>query len=138
MSRPHAIPEWLLPMAVIALAVLLGSEFVVAPWVVAGRSMEPALLQGDRVLIDRWTYRQRPPRVGEVALIVGPRSTPMVKRVAAPPSRIEPPPAGWSWVVGDNREASADSRRFGPLAPERIRGRVLWRYWPPSRVGPVR
>ena len=30
--------------------------------------MEPTLVPGDRVLVDLWTYRQRPPEPGEIVL----------------------------------------------------------------------
>lgn len=36
------------------------------------------------------------------------------------------------FVLGDNRYASSDSRRWGPLPGEKIVGRVLLRAWPPS------
>jgi len=95
--------------------------------------MEPGLQHGDRVLVDRWTYRQRPPQVGEVVLVLGPSSRPMVKRAA----RVEPGSYA-VWVLGDNAAASNDSRRFGGVPWASVRGRVVFRYWPPSRVGPVR
>jgi signal peptidase I len=39
--------------------------------------------------------------------------------------------------LGDNAAASNDSRAFGVIPSRRIRGRVVWRYWPPSRTGVI-
>ncbi|MBC7243005.1 MAG: S26 family signal peptidase, partial [Anaerolineae bacterium] len=36
------------------------------------------------------------------------------------------------FVLGDNRPGSLDSRYFGMLPRERIIGRALLCYWPPS------
>jgi signal peptidase I len=41
------------------------------------------------------------------------------------------------FLIGDNREASTDSRDFGAVRHERIEGVVRFRYWPPRRVGPI-
>jgi len=132
-SPPAAAARIVVAMGLVLAGLLAGSEYVVHPWAVGGRSMEPALHHGDRVLVDRWTYRQRPPQVGEVLLVLGPSSRPMVKRVA----RVEPG-SNAVWVLGDNAAASNDSRRFGGVPRASVRGRVVFRYWPPSRVGPVR
>ncbi|MGA0059305.1 MAG: signal peptidase I [Planctomycetota bacterium] len=43
-------------------------------------------------------------------------------------------PAGYVWVLGDNRPVSADSRSFGLVPMELIRGRVCARIWPPARL----
>lgn len=135
-------------LALATLAILALTRWGAIPWVVLGPSMEPALRHGDRVLIDLWTYRRRPPRVGEVALIEGPGALPLVKRVVRGPlpsserigDLVDPthPREPLFWVEGDNREVSADSRRFGPVPLHRFRGRVLLRYWPPSEAGPIR
>ncbi len=139
-------PRLLVPSAITLALLLAGFELIteltVMPWVVAGRSMEPALLAGDRVLVDRWTYRHRPPRVGEVVLVLGSSDIPLVKRVASPPGPGDPAARGARsetalWVVGDNRSDSVDSRQFGPLPRERFRGRVVYRYWPPARAGRI-
>ncbi len=38
------------------------------------------------------------------------------------------------FVLGDNRNYSFDSRRFGPLEEENIIGRVFLRAWPPESI----
>jgi len=37
------------------------------------------------------------------------------------------------FVLGDNRDNSIDSRSYGPVPRDTIKGRVLLRYWPPHR-----
>jgi signal peptidase I len=39
------------------------------------------------------------------------------------------------WVMGDNREHSADSRVFGPIRDSLIVGRAFLKIWPPSHIG---
>ncbi len=37
--------------------------------------------------------------------------------------------------MGDHREASADSRAFGPIKVASVVGRAFLRYWPASTFG---
>jgi signal peptidase I len=43
-------------------------------------------------------------------------------------------PAGSYFLVGDNRAESCDSRVFGPVRKHDVIGRVVFRYWPLSRI----
>jgi nickel-type superoxide dismutase maturation protease len=101
---------------------------------VAGESMVPTLLPGDRVLVWRGLGPLRPPlRVGDLVAVVDPREPErvMVKRVL----RV----AGTEVSVqGDNEAASTDSRHFGPVSAAAIRGRVIYRYLPEERRGWLR
>ena len=51
------------------------------------------------------------------------------------PLRLGP---GEFFLLGDRRDASTDSRDFGPVDASRIEAIAWLRYWPPGRVGPLR
>jgi nickel-type superoxide dismutase maturation protease len=101
---------------------------------VAERSMEPALLPGDWLLVMRRIRAGGAvPRIRPGQLVIarhpGQPGMLLVKRAA----RREPD--GW-WLESDNPEAGAvDSRAFGVVPGGLIEGRVLLRYWPPRRPG---
>lgn len=98
---------------------------------VAGDSMRPTLLPGDHVLVLRGLGPIQPRiRVGDLVALVDPRDAnrTMIKRVTGF--------AGGGVVVrGDNEALSTDSRHFGPVRRNALRGRVVYRYYPESRRG---
>jgi signal peptidase I len=102
---------------------------------VHGGSMAPALLPGDRLLIEALTYRRRAPRTGEIVAAVDPRRPPreLVQRIG-----LVDPSSRSAELVGDAPEASTDSRTFGPVDLGEVRWRVALRCWPPGRIGLVR
>lgn len=137
------------PLAAAALA--LAPLAVVHPLRVQGRSMEPALREGEL----RWVLRAwaaGPPRRGQVWVVAGPEGSAVKRVVGLPGERIEladgdlrvggrrvDPPAGarlerqdgaWTcgggwFLLGDNRPASRDSRAWGPLPGSAFEGRLL-------------
>jgi nickel-type superoxide dismutase maturation protease len=97
--------------------------------VVEGDSMRPALEPGDRLLVLPWLR----PRPGGVVAAADPREPgrTIVKRVAAVNAD------GSAVLLGDAPHASTDSRTFGPVPPALVKGRAVWRYFPPARRGRV-
>jgi len=96
---------------------------------VSGRSMIPTLRPGDRLLVETWTYRRRPPQLGEVVVAPDPRAPTreLVKRLAAVDN-------GRVTLRGDAAR-STDSRRFGSVPLASVRARAAFRYWPLARAG---
>jgi len=135
-------------LAIVGGAVAVTTRWVAIPWIVRGSSMEPTLRDGDRIIVDLLVFRGRAPRPRDVVVVEGPGDMAIVKRVAREPNAGEAPypesalapesPLEPSYpVLGDNPPESSDSRTFGRVPRHRIRGRVLWRYWPPSRAGRI-
>jgi signal peptidase I len=44
-------------------------------------------------------------------------------------------PPGHYYMMGDNRDASDDSRYWGPVPKKNIIGEAFMTYWPPKRIG---
>jgi signal peptidase I len=99
---------------------------------VHGGSMAPALLPGDRLLVEARSYLSRAPRPGEVVLAADPRQSEreLIKRVASVDED-----AAAADLRGDAPEESTDSREFGAVPFTAIRWRAAFRYWPPERAG---
>ncbi|MGO8873278.1 MAG: S26 family signal peptidase [Acidimicrobiales bacterium] len=101
---------------------------------VAGASMAPALLAGDRLVVVGVPWGSPPwPAPGDVVALRDPRDRGriLVKRVVAVDRS-----AGTIEVLGDAVHASTDSRTFGPVPRSSIVGRAVYRYAPADRSGP--
>lgn len=91
--------------------------------IVRGRSMEPTLHDGDRLIV-RYGGRPRPGRVAVVRLPG--RSDLAVKRIGWRDTN------GW-WVERDNLREGVDSWQVGAVAPDGVVAVALARLWPSPR-----
>jgi hypothetical protein len=91
--------------------------------VVRGRSMEPTLRDGDRLLV-RYAAT---PRVGQVAVVRFADGVLAVKRLALHDAD------GW-WVSRDNPAEGRDSWSAGPVADRGLLGVAAARLWPRPRL----
>ena len=106
-------------------------------YVVEGRSMLRAYAPGDRLLVERLTYRLREPRVGDAVVVRQPGTEGRLdlKRIAAAPGSTVTVRGAlvvlgyhdW-YLLGDNLAESTDSRTLGPVKRTDIVGRVWRRY----------
>ena len=120
----------LLPLAVLP---LLAQAFM--PAVVRGSSMAPTIPDGAIVLEMRTPLLTRGAMVAAVVELPWSGRTTVLKRVVGLPGdqvelRRDKPvrvPEGQVYLVGDNSQVSYDSREFGPVPLDRIRGVVILR-----------
>jgi signal peptidase I len=164
--------EFLHDLSVAVLFCFFLIAFVAQAFRVQGTSMEPLLLDGERIVVNKFVYRFRAIERGDVVVFWYPRdpSVSFVKRVVALPGdfveirggelavngvAVKEPylPAsfrdhdshgptevrkGYYFVLGDHRRSSNDSRSWGEVPEKYIYGRAVFRFWPMSRIGPIR
>lgn len=167
--RRRALLDWVVVIGVALLVAFLVRTFVLAHFVVDGTSMSTTLHDGDRVFVNKLSYRLHDPNRGDVVVLhelEGAASRDLIKRVIALPGEtIEvrncdvlidgrhldepyldpavvspdncggetPPtavPAGFVFVMGDNRGGSLDSRNLGPIDEDDLVGRAFIVFWP--------
>ena len=105
--------------------------------VVVNQSMEPALREGDRLLVlpagpYGLPWLRGAPRIGSI-VIVEREGRLDVKRVAAAPPETSTEET--LWLLGDNGAHSNDSRTGGAVPLSALRGLVVWRSGPAGRRG---
>ena len=127
------------------------------PWriAVAEGSMRPGIESGDWLLTDPTVRRW--PRRGSVVVVREPETEVLaLKRIVAGPGdavrnvTVTDPGNGEqvdvtirlgvdeAWLLGDARDASVDSRTYGPVPVERLVARAWFRYGPLGRFGRLR
>lgn len=159
--------EWISIIVGALVVALLVKTFLIQAFFIPSLSMYPTLDKGDRVLVNKVSYRVHDIHRGDVIVFERPPGQPqseikdLIKRVVGLPGetiesrdgivyiggqRLEESyledgvtttnlrrrviPAGHVFVMGDNRDDSADSRVFGPIDEDLVVGRAFIRVWP--------
>ncbi len=86
---------------------------------IQGESLAPDWRTGDFVVVGTAPWWRRGLRPGQVIAFHHPEHGLLLKRV------VRVLPGGDLWVEGSHPH-SVDSRRFGPVPPQAVLGRVLW------------
>ena len=124
--------EWKLAILAVPFALLLAlscKAFVAEAYVIVGNSMEPTLHEGDAVVIIKITDvdlddlivfdREGRDLIKRVVGMPGDEVTYLGQKLLLKPNEY--------FVMGDNREISHDSRHFGPIRLEDIKGEVIFK-----------
>jgi signal peptidase I len=197
-SRRNAI-EWVIVVAGALLVAVIIKTFLFQAFYIPSPSMEPTLKVGDRVLVNKLSYRLHDVHRSDIVVFERPSTavqtvegcdgspvtiTPsknadevhdLIKRVVAisgetvesrnghvfvngkqidepylpvnvvtpafDPQNFSAPcirvPKGDVFVLGDNRQNSSASNKFGPIPESLIVGRAFVRVWPLSALGGI-
>lgn len=103
--------RWIIEVVVIVAAAfvlaLLIQQFIVKPYVIPSPSMEPTLVEGDRVLVNRLSYHFREPERGDIIVFRPPGyedSEPFIKRVVAVGGDTVSVHNGALWINGEAQD----------------------------------
>ena len=91
---------------------------------VTGQSMRPLLEAGEEILVNPHAYRDSYPQINDIVVAIHPEKSNLeiVKRI------VEIRQNNTYFLQGDNLPYSTDSRNFGTVAFNLIRGKVTSRF----------
>ncbi|HEY4504381.1 MAG TPA: signal peptidase I [Candidatus Paceibacterota bacterium] len=130
----------IMPFIIITLTIVIPIRFfIVQPFIVQGASMVPTFQNGDYLIVDEISYHFNEPKRGDVIIFKYPKDTSkyFIKRVEGMPGDIvdgKKLPDNQYFVLGDNRNASSDSRIWGSVPRRNIVGRPLVRLLPLGKI----
>lgn len=164
--------EWVAVIVGALVVALVVKTFLIQAFYIPSESMVPTLEVGDRVLVNKLSYRTGDIDRGDIVVFARPGGAgsdgieDLIKRVVALPGEtvegrggqvfidgrplaepylpdavetsVFPPyvvPEDHVWLMGDNRGASDDSRRFKAVPTDDIVGRAFVVIWPFTQLG---
>ena len=143
-KKGSAVFDFVKFIFIVAVIVLPIRFWVAQPFLVSGASMDPTYHNGDYLIVDEISYKFKNPEKDDVIIFRYPKNpkTFFIKRIIALPNEDfiidgkEIKLKGDEYfVVGDNRDASSDSRIWGPVPKKLIVGRSIARLWPLNKIG---
>jgi signal peptidase I len=136
---------WIIgPVFLTGLATGYIRDNIIQAFKIPSLSMEPTIMRGDRILVDKVTYKRRQPQVGDIIVFVYPddRSKNYIKRIKGLPGktvkaggREYPVPHGRVFVMSDNQEKGLDSRYFGPVPLADVVGKARLVFFSAGKEG---
>ncbi len=158
----HALLD-VLQTLILAIVLYFLIDTVIARVRVENISMQPTLQPGEFLVVNKWAYRFSDFQRGDVIVFHFSPQEDYIKRIIGiPGDRVEvaggivrvngtaleepyiaaPPAYTGAWnvpedmlfVLGDNRNQSSDSHKWGFVASDRIVGKALVVYWPLTEV----
>ena len=130
----EAMIDYLLILPTLSLYLLVSERLLVGNRS-EGRSMEPTLADTSMIIVDKFFYKLRGIRRGDIIVaqsMVNPAMD-ICKRVILLEGEMKETnkiPRNHIWIEGDNKNNSFDSRHHGPIPQSLVRGRVLFSLYP--------
>ena len=158
-----------LETVLLSVVLFVGINVVSARIRVDGDSMEPNLMTGEYLIVNRLSYRTGNPQRGDIIVFhppVEPKEEYIKRIIGLPGDDVEVKngqvyingqlldetylnikmdyvgswhvPAGQLFVLGDNRNNSSDSHKWGTISMDAVIGKAILVYWPPLDWGLIR
>ena len=117
-NRPEWVKDkwenWIKPLIVAAVLAFAIRTFIIGPYKIPTGSMRPVLMEGDRIFVDKLTYRFKEPRRGDVIVFKYPldRKKDFVKRLVGLGGEVLEIKDGQVYVNNERLTGSDFPKRF--------------------------